>query len=342
MIRVAGIPLLLSLLTLALGVLAAFPDPLKLSGSVLIHDPSLVQRASDGKYFLFTTHNKGGILTATNLAGPWTSVGSILPSDSSINLPGRDDIWAPDVSLHGSTYYAYYAVSTFGSQNSAIGLATSSSMDPGTWTDQGQVFASTTGAQFNAIDPNVVIDEKGVPVLSFGSFWSDIFQINLASNFKTVSGSATQVSFNATNPQPEEGAFVWKHGSFYYLFFSSGLCCGFDANALPPAGNEYKVFVGRSTSAHGPFLDKAGKDLRQTGGTLVLASHGNVYAPGGQSIFTDSKSGKDVFVYHYVPVNSAQPYSDAFATLGLNAIDWSSVSGFGPVGVGYGNSCVFR
>ncbi len=73
------------------------------------------------------------------------------------------------MSLHGSTYYAYYAVSTFGSQNSAIGLATSSSMDPGTWTDQGQVFASTTGAQFNAIDPNVVIDEKGVPVLSFGT-----------------------------------------------------------------------------------------------------------------------------------------------------------------------------
>ncbi|EIW59347.1 glycoside hydrolase family 43 protein [Trametes versicolor FP-101664 SS1] len=324
MIPAAGIPLLFSLFTLTLGVLAAFPDPLKLSGSVLIHDPSLVQRASDGKYFLFTTHNKGGILTATNLAGPWTSVGSILPSDSSINLPGRDDIWAPDVSLHGSTYYAYYAVSTFGSQNSAIGLATSSSMDPGTWTDQGQVFASSTGAQFNAIDPNVVIDEKGVPVLTFGSFWSDIFQVSLGSNFKTVSGSATQVSFNSTNPQPEEGAFIWKHGSFYYLFFSSGLCCGFDANALPPAGNEYKVFVGRSSSAHGPFLDKNGKDLRQTGGTLVLASHGNVYAPGGQSIFTDSKSGKDVFVYHYVPVNSAQPYSDAFATLGLNAIDWSS------------------
>lgn len=69
MVRVTGIPMLLSLLTLALGILAAFPDPLKLWSSVLIHDPSLVQRTSDGKYFLFTTHNKGGILTATNLAG---------------------------------------------------------------------------------------------------------------------------------------------------------------------------------------------------------------------------------------------------------------------------------
>lgn len=86
------------------------------------------------------------------------------------------------------------------------------------------------------------------------------------------------------------------------------------------------MFVGRSTSAHGPFLDKSGKDLRSTGGTLVLASHGNVYAPGGQAVFTDSKSGKDIFVYHYIPVSSPVPYSDAYASLGLNAIDWSSVS----------------
>lgn len=86
------------------------------------------------------------------------------------------------------------------------------------------------------------------------------------------------------------------------------------------------MFVGRSKSAHGPFLDKYGKDLRSTGGTLVLASHGNVYAPGGQAIFTDSKSGKDIFVYHYIPVNSPVPYSDTYASLGLNAIDWSSVS----------------
>lgn len=62
--------LLLSLLALCVGSLAAFPNPLKLTGnSFFVHDPSLVQRQSDGKYFLFTTHNRGGILTATNLAG---------------------------------------------------------------------------------------------------------------------------------------------------------------------------------------------------------------------------------------------------------------------------------
>ena len=63
--------LFLLLLTFCLGSLAAFPDPLRLTGSqFFVHDPSLVQRQSDGKYFLFTTHNHGGgIFTATNLAG---------------------------------------------------------------------------------------------------------------------------------------------------------------------------------------------------------------------------------------------------------------------------------
>ncbi|KAJ7057709.1 glycoside hydrolase family 43 protein [Mycena amicta] len=302
-----------------------FPNPLPLTGPFFfVHDPSLVQRPSDGKYFLFTTHDKAGIITADRLEGPWTVVGSILPDNSSIQLPGRDDIWAPDVSFNNGQFYAYYSVSTFGSQNSGIGLATSKSMDPGTWVDHGLVFNSTTGDLFNAIDPNLSFDAEGNGLLTFGSFWDDIFQLHLSKDLKTVISNPVQLSFNSTLPNAEEGSFIWKHDSFYYLFISSGLCCGFVASALPPPGNEYKVFVGRSRSPHGPFLDKKGIDMRLTGGTLVLGSHGNIYAPGGQVLFTDRRTGKDVFVYHYVPVNSPVPYDDEFSSLGLNGIDWSS------------------
>ncbi|KAJ7880604.1 glycoside hydrolase family 43 protein [Mycena olivaceomarginata] len=303
---------------------AVFPDPLPLKGPFFfVQDPSLVQR-DDGKYFLFTTYDKVGIITATHLNGPWTEVGSILPHNSSIQLPGPDAIGAPDVSFHNGEYYALYAVSVLGSQNTGIGLATSRTMEPGSWVDHGLVLNSTTGDQFNALDPNLSIDEHGNPVLTFSSFCDDIFQVSLARDLKTVIGHPVQVSFNNTSPNPEEGAFVWKHGSFFYLFISSGLCCGFVADDLPPAGNEYKVFVGRSKSAHGPFLDKNGLDMRETGGTLILGSHGNVYAPGGQVIFTDKKTNKDAFVYHYVPVDSPSPYNNSFSSLGLNGIDWSS------------------
>lgn len=34
------------------------------------------------------------------------------------------------------------------------------------------------------------------------------------------------------------------------------------------------------------------------GGTTIMASNGNVYAPGGQGVFTDA-DGTDVLYYHY-------------------------------------------
>lgn len=61
--------LLLSLCALGTTAAATWPDPLPIKGPFFfVHDPSLVQRA-DGKYFLFTTHDKAGIITADRLSG---------------------------------------------------------------------------------------------------------------------------------------------------------------------------------------------------------------------------------------------------------------------------------
>jgi arabinan endo-1,5-alpha-L-arabinosidase len=99
-----------------------------------------------------------------------------LPSGSSISVTGNSgtDLWvressselkytklihipmqAPDVHKVGSLYYMYYAVSSFGSQDSAIGLATSATMELGSWTDLGATGVSSTSAKpYNAIDPD--------------------------------------------------------------------------------------------------------------------------------------------------------------------------------------------
>lgn len=75
------------------------------------------------------------------------------------------------VILVGSTYYMYYAVSTFGSQSSAIGYATSTTMEYGSWTDHGSTgVASSSGKPYNAIDPTVVQTASGTYYMSFGSF----------------------------------------------------------------------------------------------------------------------------------------------------------------------------
>ncbi len=44
----------------------------------------------------------------------------------------------------------YYSVSTVGSQNSAIGLATSNTLEPGDWLDWGAVVTSKAGDSYNA------------------------------------------------------------------------------------------------------------------------------------------------------------------------------------------------
>ena len=44
-----------------------------------------------------------------------------------------------------------------------------------------------------------------------------------------------------------------KYGSYYYLFYSVGKCCGYDASR-PPAGAEYKIKVCRSGTATGGFV----------------------------------------------------------------------------------------
>jgi arabinan endo-1,5-alpha-L-arabinosidase len=81
---------------------------------------------------------------------PWTSVGQVLPNCSKIKLAGNCDLWAPDVSYADGRYVLYNSVSSIGSHNSAIGVATSPSMEPGSWTDLGEVIGSAPGAVYNA------------------------------------------------------------------------------------------------------------------------------------------------------------------------------------------------
>ncbi|TKA72835.1 putative arabinan endo-1,5-alpha-L-arabinosidase A [Friedmanniomyces simplex] len=310
-------------LALTLTVLsAAFSNPLPCKGVCNdTHDPSLIRRTSDGKYFRFATGGGIDIHTASSITGPWVSAGKVLASGSSINNPGADDAWAPDVHYVGGTYYLYYAVSSFGTQTSAIGVATSTTLDSGTWTDHGSTsVTSKTGDDYNAIDPNL-IQVSGKNYLTFGSFWGDIYQTTLSSNLETWSKSTPyRIELNTTSPQPSEGAYVYHTGSYYYLFFSSGSCCGYDTSR-PAPGNEYKIMVCRSTTVTGGYVDKNGKACTSSGGTLVLGSHGVVYGPGGQGVYDDLVEGS-VLYYHYVDTNIG--YADGDKVLGINKIDWST------------------
>lgn len=220
------------------------------------------------------------------------------------------DPWAPDISYRHGQYWLYYAVSSWGTNHSAIGVATSPTGLPGTWTDHGKAFTSETTDTWNAIDP-AVIKADGKLWMTFGSYWTGIRMAELdPKTGKAIEG--TTVHHLATRPDAPyavEGPYIVKHGHYYYLFASYDACCA-------GVNSTYKIRVGRSTSVTGPYVDSAGKPLLEGGGDLLLAGHGRFIGTGGESVFKDK--GRDVLAYHYYDAeDSGTP------KLGLNRLSWT-------------------
>lgn len=250
---------------------------------------------------------------------------------------------APDVYLYDGTYYCFYSVSKIGLQISALGVATSPTLEFGSWTDHGAIDIPRD-SRWNLIDSNLFQYGPDEPVFfTFGSSWDAIFQTQLTpgSGFTEQPDgvSPSQIIFNGTIPEGgnvpsiTEGAYLfwWPHEGvdYHYMFFSSGACCyrafnGGEGEFAAP-GDEYKVMVCRSESATGPFVDKDGRDcLSEDGGSLVLGSHDDIYAPGGQGVFHDANSDRVVMYYHYVDMSLPTGYLYEEFRFGFNYLDFSS------------------
>ncbi|KIK68238.1 glycoside hydrolase family 43 protein [Collybiopsis luxurians FD-317 M1] len=315
----------LAVLGILSSVVAATPNPIPGSDNVTLRDPAIWYNKDLKKYFVFSTGDNINISTSTSLTGPWTSIGSALPNCSKINLPGNCSIWAPDVNFIDGLYTMYYSVSTGGSQNSSIGVATSPTMNPGNWTDLGEVIRSASGhnESYNAIDGNI-FNDNGTLRLSFGSYQQGMFQIGIGPGL-TNHTQLPGIKIAGHQSRPAEGGFLYKPSSqpYYYFFFSDGITPLIGNKRRPLPNKEYKVIMGRGKDVQGPFYDESGNDLtlNTTVGTILLKSHDNVYAPGGQSIFADPVSGRDVIVYHYVKKNDP-PGGPSY--LGINYLDFSS------------------
>ncbi|KAH7001742.1 Arabinan endo-1,5-alpha-L-arabinosidase A [Macrophomina phaseolina] len=255
---------------------------------------------------------------------------SHFPTDSvGTALDNNTDRWAPDVHKVGNLYYLYYSISTWGTQNSHIGVATSPSLEPGTWTDLGSTgVASRDGSRYNAIDGNLFQDGDGSFLLTFGSFWGNTYQVPLTSPEPTrANANPYNIQFNSTGSQSSEGPYLFKFGEWYYLFWSSGQCCKYDTER-PKQGEEYKIMVCRAERASGPFVDMDNTPCTQNGGTQVLGSHDFVYGPGGQGLYHIPNYGPVIY-YHYVDTKVG--FADGQKRIGINKVDF--VTGW-PVLVG--------
>ncbi|QNP72909.1 arabinan endo-1,5-alpha-L-arabinosidase [Streptomyces roseirectus] len=291
---------------------SAYPNPGRVTGSTVVHDPTMI-RTSGGRYLVYATGGGISYRTSTDRIA-FSSGGDAFASKPGWwSSYGATEAWAPDISYRGGKYLLYYAVSTFGSNKSAIGLATSATGLPGSWTDQGTVYTSATSSDYNAIDPNLFVDGDGKWWLSFGSWWTGLKMIQLdPGTGKQLASNTTRYSIASrpTGTKAVEAPFVVKRGSYYYLFASYDTCCA-------GTSSTYKVKVGRATSVTGPYVDKNGVSMMNNGGTPVLESHGSVVGPGGQSIMNDTDG--DLIVYHYYDADD-----NGTPKLGINLLNWSS------------------
>jgi arabinan endo-1,5-alpha-L-arabinosidase len=321
----------------------------QLSGNVAAHDPStLIKEGST--YYYFATGQGITVHTSTDRVN-WSlgsSVFSTPPAWTTTAVPGyTGSAWAPDIAYFNGLYHLYYSVSTWGTIDSAIGMATSPTLANAVWTDHGKVIQSdaagstqpqTDTTLYNAIDPSVMVDNStGRVWMSWGSYSSGVVVTELdPATGKRLNNStlvATKVANNAAGGgwgSSIEASAIVKRGGFYYLFVNYGECCqGVDST--------YNVRVGRSTSPTGPFVDKNGIDLRNGGGSMFLDDDGRMIGPGHFSLYTEG--GQDQFGYHYYNgnANGAPTYNlhnlywtaDAWPSYAAVNSDWNGATSSG-------------
>ncbi len=280
----------------------------RLAGDLVpTHDP-VIAREGDRYYVFSTGHGERLIETRSSSdLEHWKSgapVFTSMPDWAPKAVPGTGGMWAPDISFVNGRWRLYYSVSTFGSNRSAIGLATNATLDPASpafhWRDEGLVVQSMPSDDFNAIDPNFVIDAKGRHWLALGSFWTGIKLFALdpktgkPHNPAAAPYAIARRPAPAGGPAPVEAPFIVPHGGFYYLLVSYDYCC-------KGVNSTYYTVVGRADDITGPYRGKDGSKLMEGGGTIFLRAdlqEKQRFRGPGHAGWLHDKDGRDYVVYH--------------------------------------------
>ena len=271
-----------------------------------VHDPVIIRQ--DSAYYIFCT-GQGITAFSSQDMKHWKQLKPVFDKapqwavDAISSFKGH--IWAPDISYHNGQYYLYYAVSAFGKNTSCIGLATNKTLDPSSpnfkWIDHGKVIQSVPGRDmWNAIDPNLIMDENNIPWLAFGSFWNGMKLVKLDSTLTAVAEPQEWYTVAARKRDyilPDsvagdaaiEAPFIYRHGKYFYLFVSFDYCCRGEKST-------YKMMVGRSEKVTGPYADKDGVPMNLGGGSTVLEGDKNWHGVGHNAVAGFNST--DYLIFH--------------------------------------------
>jgi arabinan endo-1,5-alpha-L-arabinosidase len=297
-----------------------------LDGNVNSHDPGALIKDGN-RYWMFTTG--AGIYAAFSddlirwNAAPKTvfPIGT-WPEWINEVVPGfKGDFWAPECFFLNGRYYLYYSCSTFGSSTSAIGVASSPTLDQNSpaykWTDHGMVVSSSARTDINAIDPAIFKDDDGRIYMSYGSFSGGIGVVELDPATGKRKAGAPIVTVAGGNNASWEAPYIFKEGAYYYLIVNRGFCCR-------GTNSTYSLVMGRSTSINGPYTDKAGVDLKSGGGTTVLGSSGKYIGPGHFGLLREN--GYNYVSMHYYDGNDNGNAKLDIANMGFDNAGWPFIT----------------
>jgi arabinan endo-1,5-alpha-L-arabinosidase len=299
---------------------------ISLSGDTeFVHDPAIIKEGDT--WYLFSTgsgpDHAGQIpVRCSQDLHAWKKCGQVfdsIPAWIRQESPETKELWAPDLSYFNGEFHLYYAFSVFGKNTSGIALLTNKTLNPASpnfhWIDQGLVLRSRVEDDFNAIDPNLVLDPDGRAWLSFGSFWSGLKLRRIDPQTGKLSGDDTRVYSLASRKPPAnpplnppgvpanwqaiEAPFIVHHDAYFYLFASFDLCCR-------GAKSTYKTMVGRAKEVTGPYLDANGVPMLEGGGTPLLVGNPRGFGPGGESVLLQKEG--DIIVFHAYDPTTGHPW----------------------------------
>ena len=259
------------------------------SGETSIHDPSGVVYDSSSKlYYQFGTGLRPNELLASHVSADgyawkrYTPVFDVPPQwvfEHVANYRNMSSFWAPDILHLNGLWHLYYAVSSFGSQTSCIGLATNRVLDSSSsdyeWVDHGPVLCSDPSRPYNCIDPHIFQHPSdGTVWMNWGSYWDGIFVTQLTGHpiVNQTTGPQTNIAKNPIKDQVIEASWIQHHSHrdeadpVYWLFVNWGQCCD-------GVNSTYQVRYGKSSNISGPYVDAAGVDMAAGGGSVLLATH---------------------------------------------------------------------
>jgi arabinan endo-1,5-alpha-L-arabinosidase len=211
----------------------------------------------------------------------WEYVGEVF--DSKPDWKDSGGLWAPDITEHGGQYLVYYAYSTWGDDNPAIGVATADH-PVGPFEDRGMLFDSQGIGVENSIDPFFMVDD-GTPYLFWGS-WYGIWGVELSDDGLDVAGEPFRIAAD----DHFEAPWIIERDGTYYFFGSNGSCCDGEDSS-------YHVVIGRSDSFEGPYMNRDGDPIKEHPGTTILEGSDAFLGPGHNAVIQDD-DGTDWLVYH--------------------------------------------